>query len=362
MIAVRDVKQLVERVDGPLLSVYLRTDPSLQENQSQTPAWRIWLKNSLRRIETILGQDNMAAWRLASQRITEYIEDNIIRARGLVIFAGEDMLEAIQLPVRPDDNEIAFGEPLVAPLLWLIDEYEPYLIALVDSEEAHFLTTYLGHIDREDAMASDRFSFDFREKTLMPRPAAPRESASQVTHGSNRDSFDDMIDEYIARFHRDVAGRITSLLKENPASRIVLGGSEKAAHAVYDLLDSQTAGALVDVLPIPLQQTDDSVMARVLPSALKYERKKEMELVDSVVGLAKSGGRGALGREQVEEAMEQQRVELLIIPWPLEQKDLVSRLCLRALQSGTEIELVHGAAADKIRAEGGLAARLYYTL
>ena len=82
--------------------------------------------------------------------------------------------------------------------------------------------------------------------------------------------------------------------------------------------------------------------------------------MNQVIDFAKSRGRGALGEEAVKMALDMQRVELLILSWPTNNPDLSDDLAFRALQLNSEIELVHGEAAERLNAEGGVAARLYY--
>ena len=57
-----------------------------------------------------------------------------------------------------------------------------------------------------------------------------------------------------------------------------------------------------------------------------------------------------------------QRVELLVMPYPMDDADLAAELPLHTFASGGSVELVHGEAADRLNQEGGLAARLYYAL
>jgi len=87
-----------------------------------------------------------------------------------------------------------------------------------------------------------------------------------------------------------------------------------------------------------------------------------MDLVQQVIDFAKAGGRGALGRKDVDMALTMQRVETLILPWPTDDEKKATEYSARAFESGGRVELVHGAAADRLRQEGGIAARLYYTL
>jgi hypothetical protein len=59
-------------------------------------------------------------------------------------------------------------------------------------------------------------------------------------------------------------------------------------------------------------------------------------------------------------AIIEQRVELLVMPYPPRENDLANNLKQRAFDNGVEIELVHGDPADMLEEAGGVAARLYY--
>ncbi len=119
---------------------------------------------------------------------------------------------------------------------------------------------------------------------------------------------------------------------------------------------------VVDILPIPMQASEKEVLEQVLPQALDYERKQEANLVEDVINRAKANNRGALGRDEVLKALENRQVDTLVAPWPLDDEELARTLPLRAMESSSTIELVHGEAAERLKQEGGLGAKLYYTM
>lgn len=363
MLELQDIRAMLDTETDNVLSLYLRVDNSIQENQSPKPAWRIWVKNALRDLENDLSDTpQYEAWRQILPRVTSYFETYQPATKGLAMFIGPESEQILELPVAPDQNEAGFGEPRLTPLMWLIDEYEHYLIALVDREEAHILSAYLGAASREETVTTDRFAFEFREKTLMPRPPQPIAEDGYATAGSQRDAFDDKIDDWIASFHRDVADRIRRMYENDQASRIILGGTQKAAHGVREFLHDKVAAAVVDVLPIPLAASDHEVMAKALPAALAYERKHEHQLVQSVIDMAKAGGRGALGLEAVDKASTMRQIETLIVPWPLSEPLVYENLAVDVIRSGGQVELVAGEAAALLNQNGGIAARLYYAI
>ena len=211
MLKLDDIKQLINQSDDRIFSLYLNVDNSLRENQADNPAWRIHAKNALSEAEKSISEDDQPVWEDIQERVTRYLDNYSPSGRGLVLFYGTDVDSVYELPVPPTQNESKFGEILIAPLLWLVDEFEQYLIVLVDREEAQFLTTYLGNIDRKEALASDRFTFEFGEKTIMPRPTGTQgDVGAAVTAGSNRDQFEDKEDEYVARFHLAERKRFTA--------------------------------------------------------------------------------------------------------------------------------------------------------
>ncbi len=361
MINPDDLRTLMQESGESVFSLFLNVDASVEENQAAKPAWHIFAENALSNARKEAGEEN-AAWQDIEQRVKNYINAYSPSSKGLALFYGPDTEQVYELPVPPHENGYSYGTVDIAPLLWLIDEYEQYLIVLVDSEEAQLLTTYLGDIDREEALASDRFTFDFRQKTIMPRPTGTQgDTGQQATAGSHRDRFDDKMDEFIAKFHRDVADRVREWLQQNGPCRVVLGGDEKAANSVNEHLHEDASRHVVAVMGIPFQLNDNEVMNRILPTALNHERSEEMDLVESVINAAKtSGGRGALGQEDVGQALQMQQIETLVVPWPL--NDDHHDMTVQAFRNGSQIELVHGAAASKLENEGGIGARLYYSI
>jgi len=360
MINLEDVKQLLAQENEHILSLYLQVDASLQENQAATPAWRSWLNNALRETDAAISDDQRPIWIDARDRVLAYLEDFPPHVKGLALFLGTDVEQIYELPIPLDNNAIHFGVPMIAPLLWAIDEYEPYLVVMVDKDEARFLQVYLGSVEHGNSIVSDRFEYDFAEKTAFS--SRPSGSGFGSVQGADQDNFDDTMDEHISRLHRETAQQARELMKQMGAERLIIGGAEKSAHAVEGYLHEEAAAGLAGVVPVPFYFNDAEVLERITPIAQEFERQKEMELVEQVIDFAKSGGRGALGRKEVMAAMEMQQVEMFVIPWPLEDDEWIQQLPIQALHANTKIELVSGEAAERLKEEGGLGARLYYAI
>jgi hypothetical protein len=356
MIDLQDIKRLLGSTDT--LSLYLNVDNAVRENQAVNPAWKIELKNALRKIEDGLSADQRGSWKAVQQRVERFFRDYRPQSKGLALFITPDDEQRFDLPVTTE-NRATFGEPLVAPLVWKLDEFEPYLVLMVDQEEANLYFSYLGSTEFEEGMEIDLSEYDFPRNYLMPSASAIT-GGHMLTQGSQRDRFEDRLDEYRARFYRNVVDAARRVSSERQARRIILGGSEQAVHAVRHEMDDDLRARVVHVMSIPMQSSPHEIFRHIQPVALAYEREDEEALVKEIIDFAKSGGRGALGREAVEKALAMQQVELLVMSWPGVDEALANQLSHQALALNTEIELVHGPAAERLNQEGGIGARLYY--
>lgn len=361
MLGINDVKALLTQTDEQTLTLFVDVDNATRENQASVPGWKTWVKSQLDQQGQRMGRDQQASWSQIRAQAESFIGSYSPSARTLVLFANGSGVTHYELPIRIDENQLSFGRPQVGQLLWMIDEYEPYLLVLVDQMKARFFVTYLGSVGFQGGLDTDIEQYDFRERTTMSNPG-PGADAGAVHGGSGVDDHEKMLAEHRARFYRETVEQIAQMQKQHITERIILGGSEQAAHAVKNLMGESLQKYLVGIVNIPMHETPQQIQERVQPLALEYERKHEFALVSDIIDFAKSGGRGALGQKAVETALEMQRVELLVMVWPSADEERDNELAFRALQMNSNIELVHGEAASLLHSEGDVAARLYYAL
>lgn len=344
MFSTDDVRALFD-LGEPVLSIYLNVDNANRENQAAIAAWRIWLKDALKSLDP--------HWRDLSEQAESFLTHYKPEDKALALFVSHNDLRSFALPF-PVENSIHYGAAVTLPLVWMIDEYEPYLIVLVDQEKANILRGYLGSVTRQDSLELDIDDYDWHQRSEYQLGA--------MAQGNSRDLFEKMIDEHRARYYRDLAARIETLSREQDIKRIIFGGAEESAHMVKNFLPDRMQSMIVGVLPIPMYANGQDILAKAGKPAHDFERSYEMRLVDDVIDMAKANGRGALGRDDVLKALEEKRVELLILPYPVEDDTFAAELQQALLKSSGSLELVYGAAADRLRAEGGIGARLYYAI
>lgn len=338
------------------LSLYLDTDPADPKNQSETPAWQIFLKNAVSQIEADLDpvqtrqwknvrlsdDDPDKAWARTRKRLEKYITNYRPQGKTLVLFISPGGEHRYELPVRLS-NTYHYGKPHIQEFLWALDEYQRHLVVLMAEDEARVLRVALGRAATDTTVESD-------QKWLRQQ----RKAAHEANIESRRD-------ELTRRFIRSIAADADKFFLQHPdIERIVVGGDEKLANSLLGAVHPAVRDRVIGVLPIPFESPPQEIAERIRDTAEAAEREYEDELVAGVINQARAGGRGAKGRVAVARALDRAAVRLIALPYPA--GDEMEPLLLQAVRQGCRVEFLHGEAADRARAAGGIVAQLYYAI
>ncbi len=347
-----DMKQLLKETGYPILSVYLHIDPALRENQSVSPAWRIWLKNALKELERAEVK-YPEVWTACLTSLDNFITSYKPVTKSLALFLGYDIQQVYELPVIVE-NSISFGEPALAPLIRAFDESQSFLLSYITHEHAEFFVMSQAGIEFQLELDIDIPREQWHELTLMPATAA----GGFVRAGTHRDRFEDRIEEQEEHFYKEIAEEIFNLRENYPVNEVVLAGNEKSAHAVLKhIVDTTIIG------PVTLAHylNPSEMLQEIMPIVNEHRLAKDLQLIQNTIDLAKSGGRAARGTE-VLNAIEEHRVETLILPLVSSNQALVNKLSYDALLGGAQVKLVTKNAADYLIEDCGIVAILYYQL
>src|SRR5690606_9644243 len=138
--------------------------------------------------------------------------------------------------------------------------------------------------------------------------ASPSAGGFSRAQSNNREEFEDTIHEHRMRFYREVAEHTRRIVDKEGIERILIGGSEDSGHVVRKQLAQNIEKHVVDVVGIPRHYNAHQIFEQVQPLALEHERQQENRLIDEVSDAARSGGRGALGIEATQTALQNQQV------------------------------------------------------
>ncbi|MBI3943037.1 MAG: hypothetical protein HY326_08495 [Chloroflexi bacterium] len=383
MFRYKDVKIILDLDQEDILSIYLNVDPTLLENQSSPPAYRIWLKNALDTVEPQGDRQQRMALRQLIEQVNGRFIDFRARGKGIALFATESFWQEFDLPM-PVANMVHYGRPDVAPLLRLLDEYERYGILLVDHRQTRLLTAYMGRPEFRDEVHLELDTSDWSHMDLMPVTS----SGGQKTGGSDREAFQSRVDEHVREFWRETAGKIERWMDDANLQRLIVGGNEEAVAGLIGTFPPSVANCVVGTLPLPFYENDTETLQRAMPLAVEHERKYEAQLVDQLITAAQKSARGVLGLANVLETLQQSRAMTIVVSWPIEgqawecqrchyaldhevaecpicsspvqPRHLETLLPLLALHTGAVMELVHDEAAAALKEYGCVGAVLRY--
>ncbi len=338
-----------------ILSLYLMVDPADERNQGTPRKWQIFLKNALAEIESGLDpsqtkqwknvrlsdQDERTRWARVRLRLERYLTGYRPSGKTLVLFVGPNGELPVELPVRLE-NKVYYGWPHMTEFLWALDEYEQHLVVLFAQDQVRALNLFLGD-------SADEVEIDM-DQTWHRRL---RKTGHEANIAQRQEEFD-------RRFARWAAGELNQhFLKLTDIERIIFGGNMQMAHAVRHYLHPAVAEQVIAMLPIPIGTPVYDVAETIRDVTKEHEREFESALVSELVDRAKAGGHAALGPEMVNQALDEQAVSLLVLPYPIE-REVADELFVKAIYSGAGFEFVGGEAARILEEEGSIAARLYF--
>ncbi|MFB6285193.1 MAG: VLRF1 family aeRF1-type release factor [Candidatus Bipolaricaulia bacterium] len=303
-----DLEQLYELDSGPLLSVYLHTDPAEDPKGSH----RIWLKDALRDHEAKLEGDDRKAFREAAERINAHVTDHRPQGKSWVAFVGPGVFVEHHLQV-PVENEIQWGRPQLAQLEWMIEEYGPYGVVLVDSQTMRFFVAVMNEITEltHHKLALD--TSEWGEKAMMPpsqRQGSP--TVGSVRGGNQREAYEQRVAEHTDRFWKDAVPVLHEMRAQHEAEGLLIGGPKDARERFMANI-GDAADRVIGEVNVRVGAPAPDVLSESVPVIRAHERARETELVDELLGRASTSAKASVGLASTLKMIQEGRAAQVIV-------------------------------------------------
>jgi len=229
--------------DRCVLSVYLNTNPA--DPEQANGAWKIQLKNGLKRIQEYLqaskDAEELIAYKKLRAKVEKEIENNQNDLhKGVVIFASSNpelwSVHYVQVPVKT--NFYWETHPETEQLEYALKAYPEAGIVLPSFGEVRILDTAMGFIHDEKTYEFDSGLQVWREqKGLNP-------SGNRGTGGSHVDDLDQRLKQNLERFFKEMGPVVEKMKKDRGWKEVHIAGEAEWANSFSKVLRDKPQSCL----------------------------------------------------------------------------------------------------------------------
>ncbi|MBI2168209.1 MAG: hypothetical protein HYU28_01720 [Actinobacteria bacterium] len=240
-----------------------------------------------------------AALERISGRVREGFDRS--RTRGLVFFAGDDVFEVVELP-RPVRSRVMLNQaPALRQLEAIVDEYEPFVVVLVDRQRARLFRFELGELTDRSEVVDE----------------VPRRVDVTDEEGLMASHVQAHVDELVRRHLKHVADVIQHEADRWASARILLGGPTESVAELEAMLHPSVRPRVAGRLSVAVAASEAEIRDAALVAEAEVEHRSKAEMVARLRELA-GNGRAVVGVDPTLRAVYDRRVDVLVVSNGLE--------------------------------------------
>jgi peptide subunit release factor 1 (eRF1) len=279
--------------EGKVVSIYLNLDPT---EFASAPA-RSTAINSVLDKAARAARSEAPSVREDVERLRDVFKGfDFQGAHGVAVFVSgnEDLLEVFKLPRSVDNAVVIDDAPYVEPLIEMHASAR-YGVVLVNRQTARI----------------------FRGSRHRLAEVARVDDEVHRRHdqgGWSQARYQRSVDKEATDHLKNAAEELLRRHQRRPFEALFVGAPEAVNKDFLERLHPYLAERVAGRIEVDVEHTGvDEVQAVAEAAIADYERKLETETLDRLLQGAGSGGRGATGLEQTLDALNEQRVETLLL-------------------------------------------------
>src|SRR4051812_8293051 len=312
------LRELAElRPDGAkVLSLYLNLDPTeFASAQARSTEMRSLLDEADRRLRNgdSLSHDEKVHLREDVERVRDYFGSPDFSAKGahaLAIFCSgpAGVFEVIKLP-RPVDTGVAINDrPFIEPLTDIAFAGS-WAVFLISRKMARILRGSRERLEEVARISDDVHGWHDQGGW----------SQARYQRGIQKETDDHV---------KNAAEELFSRFKRNPFDRLLIGCPEELYSEVEKRLHPYLQERIVGRIEVDVEHTSpDEVLNAAAEKMEEEDKRHEREAFDRLAEGLGTGGRAAAGLEDVLEALNERRVEILLVEQGLTAAGVVCPQC-----------------------------------
>lgn len=233
------------------------------------------------------------------KRIESFVRGGLDRSRtrGLAIFAcaASDIWEVIELPVPVRSQLVINHSPALGQLESVIQEHEPIGVLLADRQVARLFVFEMGELVEHSELI-DELPRDYDTRGL-------RERGTPDSH----------VDELASQHVRHAARAAFDLWQANGFQHLAIGAPDALATELESGLHPYLKERLCGRLHVGVGASHSDVLEAAEALEAEVERAREAALIERLREAAATGRRGVAGLAGTLTALNERRVERLIV-------------------------------------------------
>ena len=223
--------------------------------------------------------------------------------RGVALFSSSEagLWEEVLVPRPLPDRAVIADHPYVLPLEAMVETYESFCTVIVDREKARVFLAKMGRIEE----ATDVFD----------------EVPGQHDQGGwSQARFQRHIEELVGRHLKHVGEVLLRYHKRRNFDHLIVAGPDGIVPAFEEGLHDYLKRRVVARTALPMHAGVDEVLQKSLQVEEELEGQRERETLERLEAEAAAGRLGVIGLGHALKALNEGRVDTLVVPFGRTEK------------------------------------------
>lgn len=240
------------------------------------------------------------------RRIEAYVRGGLDRSRtrGLAIFSSSasGLWEVVELPLKVHSQIVVNHAPALAQLESIVQEHEPIAVLLADKQRARLFLFEMGALVERSELLDE-----------LPRDYDSRGQSERGTPEAH-------VEELAAQHLRHAAQAAFDLWQARRFQHLAVGAPDAIASELEADLHPYLKERLRGRLHVSVTASHSEVLEAVEHLEAEVERAREAALVERLREAAATGRKGVAGLAGTLAALNERRVERLLVSWGFSQE------------------------------------------
>lgn len=292
----REIAKMGENGVG-FVSLYLNVNPATNPGGE----YAIWVKNAIKEYRDMADSDTLKLVEPDLKAIESYIQANRRDfKKGLAILSSKEksFWREYNLLVPVKNELVVDNAPYIKPLLDILERYKRYAVLLVDKETARIFVIHLEEITEYGEVHTED---------------VPGKHKKGGWFSLAQNHYDRHINHHVGLHLKDVIKKFEPFIAGEDINRLVFGGSEEAVLRTKSMLPKSVQSKIIGTFQAGLYEGTLDVLKRVEPVLRKHEEKVENETIEDIIQKAMKRERAVVGLEPVLQALQEARVQKLVL-------------------------------------------------